>query len=376
LEPQEFFDCLKRNDMKFFAGVPDSLLKDFCAYVTSNTTPQEHVIAVNEGHAVTLAAGYHLATGKVPVVYMQNSGFGNAVNPLLSLCDPKVYSIPMLLLIGWRGEPGKKDEPQHLVQGKVMTSMLSAMDINYEVLPDYIEGAEQTIATAKHFLSTRNAPYALLVKRQNFNPFKLPKVVIPGQDQLQTREEALALVLDKSKPFDAFVSTTGFASREVFEYRKMRGQSVQQDFLVVGSMGYASAIAQGVAMAKPSRQVFCLDGDGAFLMHMGAPASIGTSNLTNYKHIVINNGVHDSVGGQPTVGFQINIPNVARACGYTKVFEAETPQEITDALNNLRDTEGPAMLHIKVKPGARSNLGRPTSSPVQNKAQFMNFLQN
>jgi phosphonopyruvate decarboxylase len=357
--------------------VPDSLLADFCAYVTSNTSASEHVIAVNEGHAVTLAAGYHLATGKIPVVYMQNSGFGNAVNPLLSLCDPKVYSIPMLLLIGWRGEPGKKDEPQHLVQGKVMTSMLSSMNINYEVLPDFIEGAESTIETALHFLKTRNAPYALLVKRQNFSSFKLPKPTpLPGHEQMLTREQAISLCLENSRPFDAFVSTTGFASREVFEYRKNHGQSVEQDFLVVGSMGYASAIAQGVAMAKPSRQVYCLDGDGAFLMHMGTTASIGCMDVPNLKHIVINNGVHDSVGGQPTVGFQIDIPSIARSCGYKVVLSATTTEEIKAALIALRECAGPAMLHIKVKTGTRKNLGRPTSSPQANKVQFMKFLQS
>jgi phosphonopyruvate decarboxylase len=342
--------------------------------VTSHTTPDEHVIAVNEGHAVTLAAGYHLATGKIPVVYMQNSGFGNAVNPLLSLCDPKVYSIPMLLLIGWRGEPGKKDEPQHLVQGRVMSSMLSGMGINYEVLPDYAEGAEQAVDTAVHFLKTRNSPYALLVKRQNFSSYALPTA--EAREDLLTREEALSKILLSSNQFDAFVATTGFASREVFEIRKNHGQSMEKDFLVVGSMGYASAIAQGVAIAKPSRQVYILDGDGAFLMHMGTCASIGSSSQTNLKHIVLDNGVHDSVGGQPTVSPQIDIPTIATACGYKAVFAAETPEQIDTALNELRASEGPAMLHIKVKRGTRNNLGRPTSSPATNKAQFMQFLRS
>lgn len=377
LEPEQFYHTLKNKDMNFFTGVPDSLLADFCAYVTDHTAPENHVIGVNEGHALTLASGYHFATGKTPVVYMQNSGFGNVVNPLLSMCDPKVYSVPALLLIGWRGEPGKKDEPQHLVQGKIQTSLLASMNINFEVLPDFLEGAEEAVDTANHYIKSRNAPYALLVKRQTFTPYSLSEANQPiMDDSLLTREETIERILDKSSQFDALVTTTGFTSREVYEYRNNRGQSNNQEFLTVGCMGYASSIAQGVAMAKPSRQVFCIDGDGAALMHMGSMASIGTSGLKNYKHILVNNGCHDSVGGQPTIGNQIDYCGIARACGYNYVATASTEAEIDAELIKCRNTEGPVFLEIKVKRGTRKNLGRPKASPVSNKIGFMQHLSS
>lgn len=375
LEPEQFYHTLKNKNFDFFTGVPDSLLADFCAYVTENTTPDNHLIAVNEGHAVALAAGYHLATGKVPVVYMQNSGFGNVVNPLLSLCDPKVYSVPMLLLIGWRGEPGKKDEPQHMVQGKIQTSLLASMNIGFEVLPDYLEGAEQALTTASHYLETRNAPYALLVKRQTFHPYKLS--LSTADETLCTREEALEMIMDSTESsFDAMVSTTGFTSREVFEYRHTRGEANHAEFLCVGSMGYASSIAQGVAMNKPSRRVYCLDGDGAALMHMGTMASIGQSNLKNLKHILINNGCHDSVGGQPTIGNSVDLAGVAQACGYKYVKSVSDPADIKRELNAIRDMSGPVFLEIKCRTGTRKNLGRPKATPAQNKNQFMNYLNS
>lgn len=372
LDPEDFYHILKGKKFDFFTGVPDSLLADFCAYVTSNAKPENHVIAMNEGHAITLAAGYHLATGKIPLVYMQNSGFGNVVNPLLSLCDPKVYSIPMVLLIGWRGEPGKKDEPQHMVQGKIQTSLLASMGISFEVLPDYQEGAEQAVASAHHYVQTRNAPYALLVKRQTFLPYSLASS--PVDESLVTREVALEKVLDSMGAFDVAVTTTGFTSREVYEYRSNRGENNQQEFLCVGSMGYASSIAQGVAMGKPSRNVYCIDGDGAALMHMGTMASIGQSNLKNYKHILINNGCHDSVGGQPTIGLDTDIPGVARACGYKHVASVSSEDDIKAALATMQNEDGPQFLEIKVRQGTRKNLGRPKATPAQNKKQFMSFL--
>jgi len=372
LAPSEFYKELTQNKLDFFTGVPDSLLKDFCGYVADHAPKSNHVITANEGSAVALATGYHLATRKFPVVYMQNSGYGNTVNPLLSLCDPKVYSIPMLLLIGWRGEPGKKDEPQHLVQGKVMSSMLSVMDINYEVLPDYLDGAKDAIKSALHYLEHRKAPYALLVKRQTFTPYKMTSVA-PNKHQL-SREQALGVILDQLGSFDVVVGTTGFTSRELFEYRANRKQGHQREFLTVGSMGYSSAIALGIAHAKPSRQVFVLDGDGALLMHMGSLAMIGTSGCTNFKHILLNNGAHDSVGGQPTAGFHVNFPGIAKNCGYKHVFQASTPEEIAAKTRQLKECEGPAFLEILVNKGARKNLGRPTTTPIKNKQDFMQFL--
>lgn len=374
LEPSDLYEILKEKGMDFYTGVPDSLLKDFCAYVTDTAPKEKHIITANEGAAVALASGYHLASRKFPIVYMQNSGFGNTINPLLSLCDPKVYSIPMLLLIGWRGEPGKKDEPQHLVQGKVMSSLLADMNIQFEVLPDYVDGAREAIDSAVRHMEHRKGPYALLVKRQTFTSYKLQNKE-PNVHEL-TREAALKLLVAETQPFDVLVATTGFTSRELYEIREERQQDHRREFLTVGSMGHASAIALGVAVAKPSRQVICLDGDGAALMHMGTMATVGIVKPANFKHVLINNGSHDSVGGQPTRGFDINFKEVAKACGYKWVKSASKPEEITEAFRELRNVEGPAFLELLVNKGARKNLGRPKSSPVQNKLDFMGFLEN
>lgn len=374
LDPADLYGILKEKGIDFYTGVPDSLLKDFCAYITDTAPADRHVIAANEGAAVGLATGYYLATNKFPVVYMQNSGFGNAVNPLLSLCDPKIYSIPMLLLIGWRGEPGKKDEPQHIVQGKVMSPLLTDLNIQFEVLPDYIEGAREAVESAVHYLERRSGPYAFLVKRQTFTKYKL-KNVEPNVHELN-REQALQLIIGATQNYDVLVTTTGFTSREVYELREKAGQDHRREFLTVGSMGHASVIALGIAIAKPSRQVFTLDGDGALLMHMGSLATIGrTAPCANFKHVLVNNGSHDSVGGQPTRGFDVDFTGIAKAAGYKHVFKARTTEEIKKGMEQLRTCEGPAMLEIYVNKGARKDLGRPKTTPMQNKQEFMAFLQ-
>jgi len=372
LEPSELFGELQNRGFDFYTGVPDSLLKDYCAYVTDNSAPGKHVIAANEGSAVGIGAGYHMATGQTPVVYMQNSGFGNTVNPLLSLADAKVYSIPMLLLIGWRGEPGKKDEPQHLVQGKAMSSLLTDMNISYEVMPDFIEGARESLDTAKHYLNSRKAPYALLIKRQTFTPYKLENTVENKYDM--TREEAIEIIIKTQGEWDVTVATTGFTSRELYEIRAKHGTGHNKDFLTVGSMGHASSIAVGIAMAKKTRQVLTLDGDGACLMHMGAMAIPSSLGLKNFKHVILNNGSHDSVGGQPTVGFDVDFMKIADGCGYKWVKSVSDATELEAAYKELKAIDGPALLEVKVGSGARSNLGRPKTSPQQNKDGFMNFL--
>ena len=307
----------------------------------------------------------------LPQVYLQNSGLGNTVNPLLSLCDSKVYSMPMLLLVGWRGEPGHRDEPQHQVQGAITPAMLSAMNVNYEVLPDYQEGMEKTLDTAMHYVKTRKAPYALLVRKNTFVPTKLEQM--PNRFEV-SREQAIELVLNQLGKFDVCVGTTGFTSRELYELRAKRGEGHERDFLCVGSMGHASNIALGIAMGKPSRNVYCFDGDGAMLMHMGGVATVGIISPPNLKHIVFNNEAHESVGGQATGAETLNLTGIAESCGYRKTFRATSPEEIVAATKELAATEGPALLEIMVNKGARSDLGRPKSSPVENKQAFMNFL--
>ena len=371
LPPNVLFEQLKYRGFDFFTGVPDSLLKDFNSYVSDHTPENRHIIAVNEGAAMAVAAGYHLATRKFPVVYLQNSGLGNIINPLLSLVDPKVYKIPMLLLIGWRGEPGTKDEPQHMVQGKAMNSLLTDLGVTYEVLPDFEEGSAAALDLAAYHLRSRGSPYAFLVRRQTFLKYKGKSLRV---DYPLCREDAIRIVLSKTGKFDTFVATTGFASRELYELREQAGQGHEQDFYVVGSMGHASSIALGIALAKPSKTVYCLDGDGAFLMHMGAAAQIGTRPISNIKHILINNECHDSVGGQPTVSPKIDFPKVAQACGYHYVATATTEAEMTTKLEELVKAEGPAFIELKVGRKTRDNLGRPKSSPRDNKEAFMDFL--
>ena len=372
---EKFYNKLVNKNINFFTGVPDSLLKDFCAYITDNTDSKNNIIAANEGNAIALASGYYLATGKIGLVYMQNSGLGNAINPLTSLVDPEVYSIPMLLLIGWRGEPDmKKDEPQHIKQGKITLKLLDTLGIKYSSLPNSMEKANEVIDDATNYMKSFNAPYAIVVSKETFEHYNLKNEIITKYEL--SREEAIKLIVDKLDKDYAVISTTGMTSRELFEYREELGQGHSNDFLTVGSMGHSSQIALGVALSKPDKQVYCLDGDGAVIMHMGALAIIGSQSLKNFKHIVVNNGAHDSVGGQPTVAFKIDIPSIASACGYKLALSAETRNEFMEKLSLIKSSEGPCLLEVKVNKGHRNNLGRPTATPIENKKKFMDFLNN
>ncbi len=371
LSPEHFIGKLQDNSVCFFAGVPDSLLKNVCAYITDTVAKKNNIIAANEGAAVGLAAGYYLSTGNIPLVYMQNSGIGNVVNPLLSLMDKDVYNMPMLMLIGWRGEPGVKDEPQHVKQGKVTLKLLEAMGVEYEVLSKDTEECDKQIERAVKYMKTTKEPFALVVRKDTFEDYKL-KTVNSSSYEL-SREDAIKLVVNSLRKDDIVVSTTGMTSRELFEYREERGEGHECDFLTVGSMGHSSQIALGIALQKKDRRVVCFDGDGALLMHAGSMAIIGSMKPENYVHIVFNNGAHDSVGGQPTVGFEIDMCDLARANGYRSTLSIEYAKNITDIIDNA---ELPAFIEIRVKKGARKNLGRPTTTPIENKEAFMNFLKD
>ncbi len=372
IDPEQFLACLQEHGVSFFAGVPDSLLKDFCACVTQKVPEHQHIIAANEGGAVALAVGYHLATGNIPLVYFQNSGLGNIINPLLSLADPDVYAIPLLFVIGWRGEPGVHDEPQHKKQGRVMLSMLDSMDIPYSIVSPEMDQAKATLTQAVHTAQRTQGPYALVIRKGTFSPFRLQH---PQTLSLElTREDAIHQILDGLGDSDIVVSTTGMPSREVFEYRARNNQGHQRDFLTVGGMGHASHIALGIALQKPDRQVFCVDGDGAALMHLGALAINGSLRPRNLSHIILNNGAHDSVGGQPTVGFQVDFLAMAHAAGYQTVAQVQTADGIKNELSKIRQSPGPRLVEIRINTGARKDLGRPTLTPVQNKQGFMKFL--
>jgi len=372
ISPAYFFDMLKDNGLTFYTGVPDSLLKDFCAYVTDNTSVKDHIIAANEGNAIALASGYHLATGKIGVVYLQNSGLGNCVNPLTSLTDKEIYSLPLLLLIGWRAEPGKKDEPQHRKMGRITLPLLGVLEIPYAILPESEEEVKREVQKAAEHLNNTKTPYAIVVREGTFDSYSL-------RTKQEThfpliREEAIKLVVSLLDKDDIIVSTTGKTSRELFEFRKAAGHGHHQDFLTVGSMGHSSAIALGIALQKPNQRVYCFDGDGAMIMHMGVLSTIGKFQPLNFYHIVFNNFAHDSVGGQPTAADVIDIPVLAKANGYKEAFSAQTAEEIRNALLKMKNAAGPALMEIRCNKGARKDLGRPTQSPLENKKQFAGFL--
>lgn len=373
VRPEFFVNTLKEHDIDFYAGVPDSLLKNICAYITDNLPAEQNIIAANEGGAMGIAAGYHLATGKVPVVYMQNSGEGNIINPLASLTDKEVYNIPVLLVIGWRGRPGVHDEPQHIKQGKVTTGLLNTMGINYAILPKDEESAAKQIKIAVDFMKVTNECYALVIEKDTFDAYKLQDIEV--NDLTMSREEAIRKVTSSIEDNACIVSTTGMISRELFEARTAWNQSHERDFLTVGSMGHASQIALGIALQKPERRVYCFDGDGASIMHMGNMAITASMKCKNYVHIVFNNGAHDSVGGQPTVGLKIDLCAVAKAVGYVVTYSVEAMEELEAKLAEIKNAEGPVLLQVCVKKGNRKDLGRPTTTPIQNKEALMAFLQ-
>lgn len=374
LNPKDIFEFLEAKDISFFCGVPDSLLKDFCSYIMDNTSSHNHIITANEGSSISLASGYHLATNKIALVYMQNSGSGNAVNPLLSLADPEVYSIPILLMIGWRGEPGKKDEPQHKKQGRILLKLLEALEIPYDIISNSIENAKKSIEKACRVMRQNSCPYALIITSGMFESYTSKNV--EEINYSINREQAIKIIIDHLGPEDIVVSTTGKTSREIFEYRDALKQGHTNDFLTVGSMGHCSQIALGIALKKPKRQVFCLDGDGSVIMHMGGMAIIGTEAPANFKHIIINNGAHDSVGGQPTAGFKIDFKSIAKACGYKSSFQVEAPEVLKEALGVLKSNKGPALLEIRINKGARKDLGRPKTTPIENKKSLMELLSD
>ena len=374
LTPAFFIEKLKENGIDCFAGVPDSLLKNVCAYITDHSDSGHNIITANEGAAIGFAAGHYLATGQPACVYMQNSGEGNTINPLASLTDKDVYNIPVLLVIGWRGRPGVHDEPQHVKQGKVTLGLLDVMGIGYEVLSKEEDQAAAQIDRAVAALR-KNEVFALVIEKDTFNDYRLQNIEV--NDLTMSREEAIKEVASVLGDKDVIVSTTGMISRELFEAREAWKQGHERDFLTVGSMGHASQIALGIALEKKDRRVWCFDGDGATIMHMGALAIVASKKPANYIHVVFNNGAHDSVGGQPTVGLKIDLPAIAKAAGYADAYSVSTKEELNSQLSilNSQSQKGPLFLEIKVKKGNRKDLGRPTTTPVQNKEALMAFLK-
>lgn len=359
---------------EFYTGVPDSQLRALCDYLykTFGTDPKHHIIAANEGNCVGLAVGYYLATRKVPVVYMQNSGEGNIINPVASLLNEKVYAIPMIFIIGWRGEPGVHDEPQHIYQGEITIKLLEDMEIAY-----FIVGKDTTVEE----LQTVTQDYLSILRKGKQVAFIIRKGALSHDDNveyrnnnLMTREEIIRHIVKVSGE-EPIVSTTGKASRELFEIREEKLQSHKYDFLTVGSMGHSSSIALGISINKPMTRIWCVDGDGAMLMHMGSMAVIGATTPPNMIHIIINNGAHETVGGMPTVAGSIDFVAVAKACGYPNAVKVEDLEALDRELESAKIRNELSMIEVMCAIGARNDLGRPTKTPIENKENFIEYLK-
>ncbi len=365
---------IEKLGVAFYTGVPDSQLRALCDTLMSRYgIGEKHVIAANEGAAVGLAAGHYLATGNPAVVYMQNSGIGNAVNPICSLVNDKVYAIPVLFIVGWRGEPGVHDEPQHIYQGEITRELLDCLGVQ-----NYVISKDTTAEELAEYFSKIKDEFALghqcaLVVRKG--ALESDEKLKYANDYPLSREEVVKLFVGHTDEHDIIVSTTGKLSRELFEAREACGQGHEKDFLTVGSMGHSSMIAMGIAREKKERRVFCLDGDGAALMHMGSLAVAGSAQLENFVHVLFNNGAHETVGGMPTVSEKIDYLEIAKACGYENIYTAGTEEEVISLFEKIAQAKGSVFAEVKTNLLSRADLGRPTTTPVQNKQAFMEFLK-
>jgi phosphonopyruvate decarboxylase len=372
VDPRTFYKALARSGIDFYTGVPDSLLKSFCRCIAEHTANEKHIIAANEGAAIALASGNYLASGKPALVYMQNSGLGNAINPLLSLADTSVYGIPMIIMIGWRGEPGVIDEPQHTAQGRATIALLDSIGIKHHQLPNETNKAVAMLASLRDQTIEDEQPVVVLVSKNTFSDYDTDEV--HNELATFTREKAIELILNHINPKGSVISSTGMISRELYELRDALDQHHDTDFLTIGAMGHCSQIALGVALANQNKPVLCLDGDGAAIMHMGSLAITGQAPVANLTHVILNNGSHDSVGGQPTCGLGIDFTAIAKACGYKSAYSVENESQLTCALENISSAEGSALLDVRIKSGHRADLGRPQTPPQEQKRNFMRYL--
>lgn len=369
INPKEFYNCLINNSFDFFTGVPDSLLKELCLCITDLTDKEKNIIAANEGNAVALACGYNISTGKYGVVYMQNSGLGNSINPLLSLADEKVYEIPMLLVIGYRGEPNIKDEPQHIKQGELTLPILDTLAIKYFILD---ESYETQIKNCYNYIQQYNKTIALVVKKDTFSKYE--KEMNNENNNSITREEVLETIIKNIGDDEYIVSTTGKTSREIFEIRDKYNMLHTNDFLTVGSMGHTSSLALGISL-NTSKNIYCIDGDGSLIMHLGGLAIAIQNAKDNFKYVLINNGCHESVGKQPTISYNIDLKNILKGFGFEKVIIINN---VKDLVNGIKETQskGKIALIVNTNDKSRNDLGRPTITPKENKEMFQNKLRS
>ena len=367
IDTKKFYNTLIKNSFDYFVGVPDSLLKEFCLCI-NDLSKNNHIITANEGNAVAIASGYNIATSKYGVVYMQNSGLGNIVNPLLSLADEKVYKIPMLFIIGYRGEPNVKDEPQHIKQGELTLPLLETLCIKYFILN---EDYEEQIKQCYDYIKQTEKPIALVVKKDTFSKYE--KDFVSNNNNSLSREEALEIIINNLDNNDFIVSTTGKTSREIFEIREKNKTDHSKDFLTVGSMGHTSSLALGISL-NTDKNIYCIDGDGAFIMHMGGLAIAIQNAKDNFKYILINNGCHESVGGQPTIAYNIDIEKILLGFGLKKVFIVDNKEDIVLALKEQKENNKIAII-INTNDKSRKDLGSPTTALIYNKEQFQKKIR-
>jgi len=368
INTKDFYNTLLENDFNFFTGVPDSLLKEFCMCIKDLSRKENHIISANEGNAVAISCGYNIATGKYGVVYMQNSGLGNIINPILSLADEKIYKIPMLFLIGYRGEPNTKDEPQHIKQGELTLPILETLGMEYLILD---EDYRKQIKYCYEYIKKNGKPIAIIVKKDMFSKYEAET---EKNNNLLTREEALDVIISNLNTNDFTVSTTGKTSREIFEIRERYNMRHSNDFLNVGAMGHTSSLAFGISLFT-TNNIFCIDGDGAFIMHMGGLAVAIQNAKDNFKYILINNGCHESVGGQPTISYNINISKILSGFGFKEVIEVDNANEFKNALDKIKN-KGKMAIVVNTNNKSRNDLGRPNISLIDSKEEFKRNINN
>jgi len=368
INTKDFYNTLLENDFNFFTGVPDSLLKEFCMCIKDLSRKENHIISANEGNAVAISCGYNIATGKYGVVYMQNSGLGNIINPILSLADEKIYKIPMLFLIGYRGEPNTKDEPQHIKQGELTLPILETLGMEYLILD---EDYRKQIKYCYEYIKKNGKPIAIIVKKDMFSKYEAET---EKNNNLLTREEALDVIISNLNTNDFTVSTTGKTSREIFEIRERYNMRHSNDFLNVGAMGHTSSLAFGISLFT-TNNIFCIDGDGAFIMHMGGLAVAIQNAKDNFKYILINNGYHESVGGQPTISYNINISKILSGFGFKEVIEVDNANEFKNALDKIKN-KGKMAIVVNTNNKSRNDLGRPNISLIDSKEEFKRNINN
>lgn len=370
---EEFFKILNEHNLTFFTGIPDSTFKDLMKFLTDNQSENfENIIACNECEAIAIAAGYYLATNKIGVVYMQNSGFGKTINPLTSLCDPEIYSIPILLMIGWRGEPNKKDAPQHKKMGKITLPLLETLQIPYAILEPNAQKIEKEFNKALQYFDKKKGPFALIFRRNFFQNYKMKRVI--SNKYSLTTKEVIHLILNSLSKDEIIISNTGYISRLLFEYRESNEKDHYKSFYNIGSMGCTSSIGLGIALQKPQKRIIVFDGDGAAIMQMGAFSTIGKYSPTNFVHIIIDNEAHESTGSQPTNSSIIKFEDLAIASNYRWSIKIETKEQLLDSLDNIKNRDGPILILIKTKLHSALNLKRPNKLPKEYKEEFMKYL--